>query len=48
MLGYDVFLLLIVGFNMWSCEIVEDYDIDDDADQASRETKDSCDDTDDS
>jgi len=37
---YHVFQLLKVGFDMRSREIVEYYDVDEDADQASRETKD--------
>jgi len=40
MLGYPISQLLIVGFDMRSREIVEHYDVDEDADQASRETKD--------
>jgi len=40
MLGYSISQLLIVGFDMRSREIVEHYDVDEDADQASRETKD--------
>jgi hypothetical protein len=37
---YHIFQLLIIGFDMRSREIVEHYDADEDADQASRETKD--------
>ena len=39
-IAYHVFQLLIVGSDMRSREIVEDNDVDEDADQASRETKD--------
>jgi hypothetical protein len=46
-MDYDVFPLLIVGFDVWSCEIVEDDDFDEDTDQATRETKESGDDADD-
>ena len=38
--------LLIVGFDMRSREIIEDHDVDENADQASREIKDPRDDTD--
>ena len=44
---YHVLQLLIVGFDMRSREIIQDNDIDKDADQVSRETKDSRYDADD-
>ena len=44
---YHVFQLFIVSLYTWFSEVVEYYDVDEDADQASRETKDPCYDADD-
>jgi hypothetical protein len=46
MVSYPICQLLIVGFDMWSRKIVEYDDADEDANETSRETKDSRYDTD--
>ena len=47
MIVYRVFSLLKVGFDMRSCEIVEDNYVDEDGDHAAREAKDARYDADD-